>query len=143
MDGPSCGGFTGLACPDPAAQICVDVPADGCDPDAGGADCPGVCVYLDGSSAAPPKYPACGGLGGVGCLGRGQICIDDPRRCPADEPNCCGLAADCPGICVIPDRVCGGLAGIQCPTPELICVDDPRDDCDPFAGGSDCGGICV
>ncbi|HSN99530.1 MAG TPA: hypothetical protein VLS89_14640 [Candidatus Nanopelagicales bacterium] len=38
-------------------------------------------------------------------------------------------------------RFCGGLAGIQCPA-GLMCIDDPRDDCDPEAGGADCGGIC-
>lgn len=37
---------------------------------------------------------------------------------------------------------CGGFAGIQCP-PGYVCEDDPNDDCDPEAGGADCGGICV
>jgi len=38
----SCGGFAGLLCPD--GLECVDDPDDGCDPGAGGADCPGICV---------------------------------------------------------------------------------------------------
>jgi len=37
---------------------------------------------------------------------------------------------------------CGGIAGFPCPD-DLVCVDDPSDDCDPRAGGADCGGICV
>lgn len=37
---------------------------------------------------------------------------------------------------------CGGIAGIPCEEGST-CVDDPSDDCDPEAGGADCGGICV
>ena len=40
---PMCGGFAGLACPS-GYSSCIDDPTDGCDPAAGGADCPGVCV---------------------------------------------------------------------------------------------------
>ena len=36
-----CGGIAGLPCPD--GKTCVDIPDDGCDPAAGGADCMGVC----------------------------------------------------------------------------------------------------
>jgi hypothetical protein len=36
-----CGGIAGTPCPDPL--VCVDWPGDDCDPDAGGADCVGVC----------------------------------------------------------------------------------------------------
>ncbi len=39
-------------------------------------------------------------------------------------------------------QFCGGFAAIRCPE-GLTCVDDPHDDCDPNAGGRDCGGICV
>jgi hypothetical protein len=37
-----CGGFAAIACP--VGYTCVDDPADGCDPENGGADCGGVCV---------------------------------------------------------------------------------------------------
>src|SRR5262245_46865435 len=37
---------------------------------------------------------------------------------------------------------CGGITGKPCPD-GYECVDDPGDDCDPEAGGADCGGICV
>lgn len=36
-----CGGFAGTACPD--GYACVDDPRDSCDPNAGGADCGGIC----------------------------------------------------------------------------------------------------
>jgi len=38
----ACGGFAGLMCPDDL--VCVDDPSDDCDPNAGGADCMGICV---------------------------------------------------------------------------------------------------
>lgn len=136
LDGPTCGGFGNLQCPDPARQSCVDNPNDSCDPKTGGADCSGICVNNDGSSAAPPTYPKCGGLAGLQCPKRRQLCVDDPRSCP--------LAADCLGICVEAKvSACGGFAGLKCPKAGQICVDDPRDSCDPYAGGSDCIGICV
>jgi hypothetical protein len=37
-----CGGFAGLPCPD--GKVCIDDPTDSCYPDAGGADCMGICV---------------------------------------------------------------------------------------------------
>lgn len=37
----TCGGIGGIQCPD--GQTCVDDPNDTCDPEAGGADCGGVC----------------------------------------------------------------------------------------------------
>jgi PrcB C-terminal len=36
---------------------------------------------------------------------------------------------------------CGGIAGIPCPGMGR-CGDNPNDNCDPAAGGADCGGIC-
>jgi hypothetical protein len=43
----TCGGFAGFQCGrdggSSAPDACVDVPNDGCDPAAGGADCPGFC----------------------------------------------------------------------------------------------------
>ena len=37
---------------------------------------------------------------------------------------------------------CGGITARPCPE-GYGCQDDPNDDCDPNAGGADCGGICV
>ena len=41
---PQCGGFANLPCSDPSFPTCVDNPYDSCDPNNGGADCPGVCI---------------------------------------------------------------------------------------------------
>ncbi|WP_430230180.1 Kazal-type serine protease inhibitor family protein [Nitrosomonas communis] len=37
----ACGGIAGTQCPQ--NQICIDNPADNCDPKKGGRDCPGIC----------------------------------------------------------------------------------------------------
>jgi eight-cysteine-cluster-containing protein len=73
----------------------------------------------------------CGMVSGCGCDDR---CIGRVF----DSEEACLLA------CVAPPEpaFCGGFAGIPCPAGE-ICIDDPTDDCDPAAGGADCGGICV
>ncbi|MBZ4423227.1 hypothetical protein K8638_43000 [Myxococcus sp. RHST-1-4] len=38
-----CGGFLGGCVMGGEDVTCVDDPTDSCDPDAGGADCPGIC----------------------------------------------------------------------------------------------------
>ena len=40
----TCGGFTGKPCP--GVGRCVDDPSDSCDPNAGGADCGGICICV-------------------------------------------------------------------------------------------------
>ena len=37
-----CGGIAGIMCP--RDLVCVDNPADDCDPERGGSDCIGICV---------------------------------------------------------------------------------------------------
>ncbi len=49
-----CGGFGGFPCPDDL--VCVDDPADSCDPDNGGADCPGMCVKPRGKQDPTCDY---------------------------------------------------------------------------------------
>ena len=39
--GQFCGGIAGTPCPE--GFVCKDVPGDGCNPQQGGADCPGRC----------------------------------------------------------------------------------------------------
>jgi hypothetical protein len=39
-----CGGFAGFACDD-NSQECKDDPRDDCDPENGGWDCAGLCVW--------------------------------------------------------------------------------------------------
>lgn len=41
----ACGGLAGLPCDD--GTTCQDDPSDDCDPDAGGADCLGLCFDCD------------------------------------------------------------------------------------------------
>jgi hypothetical protein len=80
---PSCGGIASIPCYR-RAEICVDDPRDTCNPERGGADCPGICV----------PYKMCGGFGGFPC-DKNEECIDDPTDdC---EPHNGG--ADCPGVC--------------------------------------------
>ena len=37
-----CGGIAAIPCPN--GKVCTDDPSDSCNPDQGGADCPGICV---------------------------------------------------------------------------------------------------
>lgn len=50
--GQFCGGFAAIQCPE--GLVCVDDPNDTCDPNAGGADCGGVCIDPN-----DPKKPQC------------------------------------------------------------------------------------
>ena len=93
-------------------------------------------MHVDGSPVGP-TYPPCGGFPELNCPADDQICAEDPRGCEEGT-------VDCFGICVGPElTTCGGFTGEPCHAPGQICVDDPRDECDPKAGGADCGGICV
>jgi hypothetical protein len=57
----------------------------------------------------------------------------------ACEAGIAGVSIAHDGECA---TFCGGIANFPCPEGQT-CVDDPSDDCDPKAGGADCGGICV
>ncbi|HVZ34513.1 MAG TPA: hypothetical protein VG963_18920 [Polyangiaceae bacterium] len=100
-----CGGIAGVPCP--GAGRCVDDPSDGCDPNAGGADCGGMCVcgpnnllcvrgtHWDGSPgvcACVPDAPS-----GVPC---------GSNVCPTGQ-YCCN--ASC-GICAPPGFACIQIA---------------------------------
>lgn len=50
-EGQFCGGFAAVQCPE--GLVCVDDPSDTCDPDAGGADCGGICI--DPNKQKKPK----------------------------------------------------------------------------------------
>ena len=73
-----CGGFAGLPCA-AANYTCIDDPRDDCDPDNGGADCGGICVFSCGGRRTDP----------VNCP-NGTTCVDNPL-----VPGCF-LAADLP-----------------------------------------------
>lgn len=55
--------------------------------------------------------------------------------------TCVILPENSEQVCVVP-TFCGGFAGIKCDE-GLRCIDNPYDDCDPEAGGRDCGGLCA
>lgn len=126
-----CGGFAGTACAD--GFVCNDDPSDECDPNAGGADCPGVCEWEQSpqcrTEADCPQIMAM-------CA----MCSDGSYACPTTycKEGQCGVSMD---ACPETPR-CGGIAGFEC-KPGYACIDDPADECDPANGGADCGGICV
>jgi hypothetical protein len=86
------------------------------------------------------------------CTSFGDCCSDYTPVCEAEvcPPVACDLlcengfvtSEDGCQICECAPAFCGGIAGFPCPD-GLVCVDNPDDDCDPNAGGADCGGICV
>lgn len=79
-----------------SSQTCVDDPRDDCDPQANNADCIGICVYLDGRSAATASSgQICGGFAGIQCPA-GKMCVDNPND--SCDPKKGGR--DCSGICV-------------------------------------------
>lgn len=77
-----CAGPEETSCPE--GQLCIDMPEDGCDPDAGGVDCDGICVA-----------ERCAGILALPCAGE-LVCVDDPD----DDCDPEGDGSDCPGICV-------------------------------------------
>ncbi|MEJ7733775.1 MAG: hypothetical protein WKG00_31840 [Polyangiaceae bacterium] len=81
----ACGGLLGIGCP--ADYTCADDFRDDCDPQNGGADCPGLCQHPKGAAACDPSDPVCGA---------NEVCVDNPWL------DC--VAAPCPtGTCVLAD----------------------------------------
>ncbi|MEE2789087.1 MAG: hypothetical protein VX589_17255, partial [Myxococcota bacterium] len=108
----ACGGLLGAGCSE--GQVCVDNPSDNCDPQNGGADCPGQCVEVnDGcrdNAECPPGQRCDNGR----CAGNG-LCI-----CPTVAMPVCGennqtygngCLARCAGVAYT-DGACG-LGSIQ------------------------------
>ncbi len=141
-DGVSCGGLAGKACP--GAGQCVDDPYDGCDPAAGGADCPGICKC----AGAPTTCPS------------GSMFSSDPSVCacvPAQPDPCaavlCPTGTQCNGGKCIP--ACGPVCDIYCQygnvpdangCPTCACNPPPTDPCATVkcASGTHCdSGKCV
>lgn len=74
-----CGGFAGFPCHDPNDE-CVDAPNDSCDPNAGGADCPGVCQPKP-AQPSDCRKTGCGAgqwcsmcWGSYACIPNGAMC---------------------------------------------------------------------
>jgi hypothetical protein len=91
-----CGGIAGLPCPD--GFVCVDDPWDDCDPAAGGADCPGICVRKVKDPCATIRCrqgtqccPECGGM----CIPDDILCSNE--LCVSERCNqaVCGPGEYC------------------------------------------------
>lgn len=120
LSGMPCGGIAGIPCP--GGYVCVDDPADGCDP-ATGADCGGRCQREEPGGGYNPCAailcivgttccPNCGGI----CVPPGTACTDalcggEPCGagfCAAGEFCCnpsCGICAPLGGYCT--EQYCG------------------------------------
>lgn len=134
--GEQCGGIAGIACPDDL--VCIDDPHDDCDPEAGGADCAGLCAH-----------PFCGGFPGFPCP-EGLTCVDDPT----DDCDPEAGGADCAGVCVLesgpacgdktcaPGTVCCNASCGICTPPGDVCTQqacEPTGECPPGACGPPLG----
>lgn len=164
-DNVFCGGIAAFECP--GAGTCIDDPSDDCDPNAGGADCGGICqcdaaplilcapgTFFDSNPAVcacTPEVPLdpCATVrcaAGTHCevVDGGAICAPDEDPCAlvdcsSERPVC--VVVDGEAVCRAEAPFCGGIAGIECPGAGS-CADDPNDGCDPARGGADCGGVC-
>jgi hypothetical protein len=107
--GQFCGGIAGFPCP--TGYSCVDDPSDSCDPNAGGADCGGICVR-DRQCKPEKKYVSrdpnkCAAMlflceagrepffnsSGCGCACAGSVdkCADPSRTYVTHDPYECQL----------------------------------------------------
>ena len=112
------------------------------------------CEVIDGEAACVPLEPEVDACAAVRCAaGTECVVVDGRAECQASAPNPCAAVLcrvgttceviDGDAVCLPnePAPFCGGIAAFECPGAGS-CVDDPRDDCNPDAGGADCGGIC-
>ena len=136
-----CGGFLGLVCDE--GLECVDDPKDECDPNNGGADCPGICVEPDGPGGCEGPNPA--GCFSTGCPD-GQECVAE--GCTSSSCECNEEAgqwfctADCGGgTCVAAPGSCATDADCDA---DHWCRDtqDGVTECTPYKiEGESCGGF--
>jgi hypothetical protein len=96
VPGGMCGGIAGIPCP--PGYTCVDNPGDGCNPDAGGADCSGICVPYDYNPCAAMLCvegttccPNCGGI----CVPVGTPCSDELCQFEMCNQVVCGPGEYC------------------------------------------------
>ena len=120
-----CGGIAGLPCP--KGFVCVDDPRDDCDPEAGGADCIGICMKKATDPCATIRCrqgttccPQCGGI----CIPNGIRCSTvlctreacNQVVCGPGEYCCnesCSICAPLGGACT--DQFCGPPGqGVPC-----------------------------
>lgn len=76
-----CGGIAGFPCKE--GEICVDDPRDNCDPDRGGADCPGICIKdrTRGEKCGELVCPK--GTHGCNCACKNAACVPEGMVCAA------------------------------------------------------------
>ena len=111
-----CGGFAAIECPD--GYQCVDDPSDDCDPNAGGADCAGVCEKIRNGGGGGGN-----GSGAKDCERKRNQYLGDPEECATLRFVCPDgqqpFFDDCGCGCEdIPGEVCGDIV---CPDGELCC----------------------
>lgn len=105
-DGVSCGGIAGTACP--GFGKCTDDPYDSCDPNAGGADCAGVCTCIQTVACttttvfdSSPSVCACVAPNPNPC---------PPEKCPTPGPKVatimCGDGTTAGPVCVLTNGTC-------------------------------------
>jgi hypothetical protein len=114
-DGVACGGIAGKACP--GFGKCVDDPNDSCDPNAGGADCAGICTCGQNVSCAvntrfdsSPSVCTCVPVSSGAC---------PPEKCPSPGPKvastkCADGTVAGPTCALAADGTCGWTI-VTCP----------------------------
>lgn len=128
-DGPMCGGIAGIQCN--GAAVCVDDPSDSCNPDAGGADCSGICrctaiglcvegYHWDSSPEVCGCVPHTNPCAAVLCPTRTECVVQggEPVCVPMQGEQCgdktCGPGLVCCnascGICTAPGMSCIQIA---------------------------------
>jgi len=105
----SCGGYFGTPCP--PNHICVDDPSDSCDPNAFGADCPGICIPVDPNVCAAILCP----FGTTCCPVDGGSCL------PFGTPCAPTLGVPCDGTYCAPGLVCCNNGCGECAAPDGAC----------------------
>ena len=142
--GGMCGGIAGIPCPE--GFTCVDDVGDDCDPNAGGADCAGICVSIGDSPCAAMLClegticcPLCGGV----CLPPDVRCSDDVCTEEPCNRTTCGPGEYC---C---NESCSRCAPLGQGCTREYCVPDAGEPCgtlvcgpDEFCCNQSCG-ICA
>lgn len=120
VDGPMCGGIAAIPCE--GAAVCVDDPTDSCDPDAGGADCGGIC-QCNANALCVKGYHWDGSPEVCGC-------VPDANPCAA---TLCPVQTQC--VVKGGEPVCVPIRGVQCGdttcSPGLVCCNASCGTCTP------------
>jgi hypothetical protein len=124
--GPSCGGIAARPCP--GSGRCVDDPTDSCDPNAGGADCGGVCACVQNVLCTRDSV----------FDSSPEVCACVPKVCVQNVLCARGTTFDnSPDVCAcVPDA--SACAAVLCPTGTTCEVHDGDPSC--VSNGSEaCG----